>query len=995
MNSHNIDNVNIMSATTLNTSFFKNDIYQNHSYRNMSFQDTYKLTNLAPGTANGESVRFNEFATHESRLDAMDTLNTTQDSRLTTVEGTNTTQNSRLDSIETLNTTQNGRLGTAESNITSVTTTANNALPTTGGAMSGPINLNQNGIENFGSLYNPQGGDQEIRTIEGELSIVNENGLRIRKILGPFDPTPVLFDIATFSSANATDTSTTFHGTILGEAGITLNSDATNATEVPRYGQLQAVETIADNAQLSADNAQLSADNAQLTANNALPKAGGEMEGNIDLGSHELIGVGRVVGEFASLSVGSNLTLDVDKHLYINPGTVIGASNEVTTKAYVDAKVLNPEGDITVSNDSITGLRSVPVSSDEATSKDYVDTSISTAQSTADTALANASIADGKAVTAQSTANTALANASTADGKAVTAQSTANTAITNASNADGKAVSAQTTANNALPKSGGTMTGNIEMSNRKITTDTGYFTIGTELGYGTRFYGDHHHVNISSNSTGGILMNFGNTTGSFTVAPYLELYRMAIDRDLAKFAVPIDMEGNKITSTRAPVDGTDVVNKSYVDALTHGWVCTATSSLDMAGFNLFNVTNVKSSKLHPYTDGLNISTYFLKGFETEVTRFTEDGIDMLGGTLLNCGQMTFATNTLVNLAGSQLVNPSSLTTISNNIFNVYRGSNSSAFLGLRGDVNAIQFHDNGGKIMGCDAVTGASFAVKNLAEDTTYASFGATSTFNTDVTFGGNLAVSGRTLNTDTGRVTIGTTWGSEFHGEYFGISVDTNGAGPIVLGHGNSSGYCSIKQYNGSESARFTSGSRIDLNNHVYCVNIYTNTDNTYPLGSGSLRFTQLYATSATINTSDERQKENVVDSDLGLDFVNALRPVKYTWKVAENIASEAVEYLQSDGSYADTFVPDPDHPEWTPMYRKKTTPRVGVRPHYGMLSQEVKTTIDSIGVDFAGYIHDAESDSYGLRYSEFIAPMIKAIQELSQQNAQLVARIEALESA
>jgi hypothetical protein len=454
------------------------------------------------------------------------------------------------------------------------------------------------------------------------------------------------------------------------------------------------------------------------------------------------------------------------------------------------------------------------------------------------------------------------------------------------------------------------------------------------------------------------------------------------------------MEGNKITSTRAPVDGTDVVNKSYVDALPHGWVGTATSSLDMAGFNLFNATNVKSSKLHPYNDGLNISTYFLKGFETEVTRFTEDGIDMLGGTLLNCGQMTFATNTLVNLAGSQLVNPSSLTTISNNIFNVYRGSNSSAFLGLRGDVNAIQFHDNGGKIMGCDAVTGASFAVKNLAEDTTYASFGATSTFNTDVTFGGNLAVSGRTLNTDVGGINIGTTWGASIKGNAHSINCHNDGTGQILLRHGDATGYLSVGQWGGSEGARFL-GDRTNMYKDMYTSDIYPHTDNTYPLGAGSLRFTQLYATSATINTSDERQKENIVDSDLGLDFVNALRPVKYTWKVAENIASEAVEYLQSDGSYADTFVPDPDHPEWTPMYRKKTTPRVGVRPHYGMLSQEVKTTIDSIGVDFAGYIHDAESDSYGLRYSEFIAPMIKAIQELSQQNAQLVARIEALESA
>jgi hypothetical protein len=41
----------------------------------------------------------------------------------------------------------------------------------------------------------------------------------------------------------------------------------------------------------------------------------------------------------------------------------------------------------------------------------------------------------------------------------------------------------------------------------------------------------------------------------------------------------------------------------------------------------------------------------------------------------------------------------------------------------------------------------------------------------------------------------------------------------------------------------------------------------------------------------------------------------------------------------------------------------------------------------DFAGFIRESKRDRYGLRYTEFIAPMIKAIQELSAKVTQLEA--------
>jgi hypothetical protein len=114
---------------------------------------------------------------------------------------------------------------------------------------------------------------------------------------------------------------------------------------------------------------------------------------------------------------------------------------------------------------------------------------------------------------------------------------------------------------------------------------------------------------------------------------------------------------------------------------------------------------------------------------------------------------------------------------------------------------------------------------------------------------------------------------------------------------------------------------------------------DNAMNLGNGTYRWIDVWAVDGTINTSDETEKKDVVDSDLGLDFINDLKPKKYKWKE-------------------------------------------GKRPHYGLMAQEVKQIIGE--KDFGGYIEDDKEDGskfYGLRYTEFIAPMIKAIQELTEK--------------
>jgi len=119
------------------------------------------------------------------------------------------------------------------------------------------------------------------------------------------------------------------------------------------------------------------------------------------------------------------------------------------------------------------------------------------------------------------------------------------------------------------------------------------------------------------------------------------------------------------------------------------------------------------------------------------------------------------------------------------------------------------------------------------------------------------------------------------------------------------------------------------------------------YDLGASGSRWDDVYATNGVIQTSDRNNKEDILDSDLGLDFINDLNPVSYTFIGEGN-----------------------------------------VRTHYGMIAQDVKETLG--GKDFAGYIYNEENDAHGLRYTEFVAPLIKAIQELTAKVALLEAEVQ-----
>jgi hypothetical protein len=128
-----------------------------------------------------------------------------------------------------------------------------------------------------------------------------------------------------------------------------------------------------------------------------------------------------------------------------------------------------------------------------------------------------------------------------------------------------------------------------------------------------------------------------------------------------------------------------------------------------------------------------------------------------------------------------------------------------------------------------------------------------------------------------------------------------------------------------------------------------------------------------AWTNLSDGRYKTNIQQNVPGLDFILKLQPVTY------NFDFEKLNKTLKPGS-ADKSASN------------ENNPNVGVR-YSGFVAQDVEKAAKEIGYDFSGVDKaKSETDLYGLRYSEFVVPMVKAIQEQQAQIELLKKQNEAL---
>ena len=138
-------------------------------------------------------------------------------------------------------------------------------------------------------------------------------------------------------------------------------------------------------------------------------------------------------------------------------------------------------------------------------------------------------------------------------------------------------------------------------------------------------------------------------------------------------------------------------------------------------------------------------------------------------------------------------------------------------------------------------------------------------------------------------------------------------------------------------------------------------------------------------LHFSDQRLKNDVQETTFGLDFINKLRPVDFTW----------------DNLYLDTYYDGDDFSELKSVISNQ---------QQGFIAQEVKQAAfetNSSNTDFGGFVEvnitdedqkikdetGTTDDIHKLDYQQFVPPLVKAVQQLSAKIDVLEARIDELE--
>jgi hypothetical protein len=240
--------------------------------------------------------------------------------------------------------------------------------------------------------------------------------------------------------------------------------------------------------------------------------------------------------------------------------------------------------------------------------------------------------------------------------------------------------------------------------------------------------------------------------------------------------------------------------------------------------------------------------------------------------------------------------------------------------------------------------------------------------------------------------------------------AIGTGTLASVTSGSNNTAvGASALSVSNGQENTAFgvealNSNTTGNLNTAVgvLAANIQTNFDNSgafgynaQPTGSNTIRIGNAFVTSVTCQTnawSDERDKTEIRDTVLGLDFIKSLRPVDYKWDFREDYRELPPESPSIDATEDEIAKYKQDLEKWREESQLKNLVRDGskkrTRFHHGLIAQELKALIESTGVDFGGFQDSTikgGDDVMTIGYQELIAPLIKAVQELSAKVAML----------
>ncbi len=214
----------------------------------------------------------------------------------------------------------------------------------------------------------------------------------------------------------------------------------------------------------------------------------------------------------------------------------------------------------------------------------------------------------------------------------------------------------------------------------------------------------------------------------------------------------------------------------------------------------------------------------------------------------------------------------------------------------------------------------------------------------------------------------------------------------------GNTTGYRNT-------AAGYSAGSYND--NNTYCTFVGSDADqsvttdftNSMALGNasritasnqvriGNSSVTSIGGYAGWTNVSDGRIKKDIKENVPGLQFINKLKPVTYHLNIAKarNFLGEDIKEAKSisgingEPSAKENDVASNDVINEGIASKEKVI-------YTGFVAQDVEKAAREIGYDFSGVDKpENENALYGLRYAEFVVPLVKAVQELSSQNDDL----------
>jgi len=148
--------------------------------------------------------------------------------------------------------------------------------------------------------------------------------------------------------------------------------------------------------------------------------------------------------------------------------------------------------------------------------------------------------------------------------------------------------------------------------------------------------------------------------------------------------------------------------------------------------------------------------------------------------------------------------------------------------------------------------------------------------------------------------------------------------------------------------------------------------------IGNGATATYRAYAD--WTNISDGRFKKNIKENVPGLEFINKLKPITYTLD-----AAGIDNFLHKD------LPQDKQANDKAKAVMNKAFAEKEKVVYTGFVAQDVEKAAKSLNYDFSGV--DAaknNKDLYGLRYAEFVVPLVKGMQELSKMNDEKDAAIQ-----